>query len=99
MEIPPDTLEDFLTKAARVSAESLVYVNVFPVFFDLSTSQGDIFFGENLFFSRIRDQYRSIVDVWYTLTSELMLGECVFVGLGDRVQHSSFCDFCILVIC
>ena len=25
--------------------------------------------------------------------------ECVFVGLGDRVQHSSFCDFCILVIC
>jgi hypothetical protein len=27
------------------------------------------------------------------------LAECVFVGLGDRVQHSSFCDFCILVIC
>ena len=23
--------------------------------------------------------------------------ECVFVGLGDRVQHSSFCDFCIPV--
>jgi hypothetical protein len=27
------------------------------------------------------------------------LAECVFVGLGDRVQHSSFCDFCMLVIC
>jgi hypothetical protein len=25
--------------------------------------------------------------------------ECVFVGLGDRVQHSSFCGFCMLVIC
>ena len=24
--------------------------------------------------------------------------ECVFVGLGDGVQHSSFCDLCFLVI-
>ena len=26
------------------------------------------------------------------------LPECVFVGLVDRVQHSSFCDFCMIVI-
>jgi hypothetical protein len=25
--------------------------------------------------------------------------ECVFVGLGDRVHYSSFCGFCMLVIC
>ena len=26
------------------------------------------------------------------------LVECEFVGLGDRVQHTSFCDFCMFVI-
>ncbi len=35
MEMSPDTLQDFLTKTARVS---LVFSNVFPVFFDLPIS-------------------------------------------------------------
>jgi hypothetical protein len=38
---------------------SLVCANVFPAFLDLPISPEVIFFlGENLFFSRIRDQYR-----------------------------------------
>jgi hypothetical protein len=42
-----------------------------------------------------------LVESSMSTTSSLQnscLSECVFVGLGDRVQHSSFCDFCILVI-
>jgi hypothetical protein len=29
---------------------------------------------------------------------DVPLSQWVFVGLGDRVQHSSFCDFCLFEI-
>ena len=64
MEMPPDSLEDFLTKAARVSAPWCVPTSSLPPSLQSSCS-----------------------------------AECVFVALGDRVQHSSFCGFCMLVIC
>jgi hypothetical protein len=57
MEIPPDSLEDFLTKAARVSAPWCA--QRLPCLLDVPISPEVIFFvGENLFFSRIRDQYQ-----------------------------------------
>jgi hypothetical protein len=58
MEMTPDSLEDFLTKAAGVSAPWCEPTSSLP-FFDLTISQGDFFFsGKICFFKRIRDQYR-----------------------------------------
>ena len=57
MEMPPDSLEDFLTKAARVSAPWCAPTSSLP-FSICPSRRGDFFLCENLFFSRIRDQYR-----------------------------------------
>ncbi len=72
MEIPPDTLEAVgvndlfvtVTVDASFTTEQAVVghideIQIFPVFFDLTVSRGDFFFP-------------GIVDVCYTLTSELM---------------------------
>ena len=95
MEIPPDSLEDFLTKTGRVSTP----------FFSLSSSiyssrPGDFFlWGKFVFFKNSRpipgeSSMSPIPSLQISCSAE-----CVFVGLGDRVQHSSFCGFCMLVIC
>jgi hypothetical protein len=52
----PDSLEDFLTKTARVSAPWCEPTSSLP--FSIWPSRPGDFFCENLFFSRIRDQYR-----------------------------------------
>ena len=100
MEMPPDSLKDFLTKAASVSAPWCASTSSLP--FSICPSRiflWVIFFCGVLFFSRIRD---SPVESSMSPTPSLQSScpaECVFVGLGDRVQHSSFCGFCMLVIC
>jgi hypothetical protein len=97
MEMPPDSLEDFLTKAVRVSPPSCAPTSSLP--FSICPSRPGDFFLENLFFSNSRPiPGESSMSATPSLQSSC-LAECVFVGLGDRVQHSSFCDFCILVIC
>jgi hypothetical protein len=56
MEMPPDSLEDFLTKTARcVCARGLVCANVFPTLFNLAISPN--FWGKFVFFKNC-DQYR-----------------------------------------
>jgi hypothetical protein len=56
MEMPPDFLEDFLTKAERVSAPWCVPTSSLP--FSTCPSRPVIFFWEMFFLLRIRDQYR-----------------------------------------
>ncbi len=57
MEMTPDSLEDFLTKTSRVSAPWCVPTSSLP--FSICPSRpGDFILWGNLFFSRIRDQYR-----------------------------------------
>jgi hypothetical protein len=77
----------------------LVCANVFPVFFDLSISSRWFFFFEICF---CKEFATNTGESSMSATPSLQrscLDECVFVGLVDRVQHSSFCDFCMLVIC
>ena len=57
MEMTPDSLEDFLTNAAGVSAPWCEPTSSLP-FSICPSRRGDFFLCENLFFSRIRDQYR-----------------------------------------
>jgi hypothetical protein len=57
MVMPPDSLEDFLTKETRVSVPWCVSTS--SLSFSICPSRpGDFFVWGNLFFSRIRDQYR-----------------------------------------
>ncbi len=95
MEMSPDTLEDFLTK---VSVPWCQPTSSLP--FSICPSPPRcFFFVENLFFYEFATNTgESSMSATPSLQSSC-LSECVFVGLGDRVQHSSFCDFCILVIC
>jgi hypothetical protein len=98
MEMPPDSLEDFLTKAVRVSPPSCAPTSSLP--FSIFPLAQVLFFGGGkfVFFKELPLPVESSMSVTPSLQSSC-LAECVFVGLGDRVQHSSFCDFCILVIC
>ena len=99
MQMPPDSLEDFLTKAARVSAPWCAPTSSMP--FSICPSRPGDFFcgGKFVFFKNSRPiPGESSMSPTPSLQSSCS-AECVFVGLGDRVQHSSFCDFCILVIC
>ena len=98
-EIPPDSLEDFLTKTARVSAPWCASTSSLP--FSICPSRpGDFFlWGNFIFFKNSRPiPVESSMSPTPSLQSSCS-AECVFVGLGDRVQHSSFCGFCMLVIC
>ena len=72
MEMPPDSLEDFLTNAARVSAPWCASTSSLP--FSICPSRpGDFFFvGKFYFFQEFATNTGGIVDVSYTLTSELM---------------------------
>ena len=56
MEMPPDTLEDFLTKAARVSAPWCTPTS--SLSFSICPSRPSDFFYGKFVFLRIRDQYR-----------------------------------------
>ena len=99
MEMTPDTLEDFLTKAVRVSAPWCASTSSLP--FSICPSRpGDFFlWGNFIFFKNSRPiPMESSMSPTPSLQSSCS-AECVFVGLGDRVQHSSFCGFCMLVIC
>ena len=54
-------------------------------------------------FSAVREFFFKYIYVWRIRnhtgeTSITPSAECVFVGLGDRLQHCSFCDLCSLVI-
>jgi len=72
MEMPPDSLEDFLTKAARVSAPWCASTSSLP--FSICPSRiflCDFFLWGFIFFSNSR-LTGGIVDVSYNLTSELM---------------------------
>ena len=70
MEMPPDSLEDFLTKAVRVSPPSCSLTSSLP--FSICPSRPSAFFcGGKFFFKRITIT-GGIVDVCDTLTSELM---------------------------
>jgi hypothetical protein len=94
MEMTPDSHEDFLTKAAGVSSPWCEPTSSLP--FSICPSRSDFFFrGKFVFFTTNTGE--SSMSVTPPLQSSC-LAECVFVGLSDRVQHSSFCDFCILVI-
>ena len=96
MEMPPDSLEDFLTKAARVSAPWCAPTSSLP-FSICPSRRGDFFLCENLFFFK---NSRPIPGMSPTPSLQSSCSaECVFVGLGDRVHYSSFCGFCMLVIC
>ena len=95
MEMTPDSLEDYLTKAAGVSGPWCEPTSSLP--FSICPSRRRFFFrGKFVFFATNTGE--SSMSATPSLQSSC-LAECVFVGLGDRVQHSSFCDFCILVIC
>ena len=99
MEMPPDSLEDFLTKAARVSAPWCASTSSLP--FSICPSRpGDFcLWGNFIFFKNSRPiPVESSMSPTPSLQTSCS-AECVFVGLGDRVQHSSFCGFCMLVIC
>ena len=91
MEMPPDSLEDFLTKAARVSAPWCAPTSSLP--FSICPSRL-CFFSKN---SRPIPGESSMSGTPSLQSS--CSAECVFVGLGDRVHYSSFCGFCMLVIC
>ena len=56
MEMPPDSLEDFLTKAAGMSAPWCEPTSSLP--FSICPSPEVIFFSGKICFFRIRDQYR-----------------------------------------
>ena len=73
MEMPPDSLEDFLTKAVRVSPPSCAPTSSLP--FSICPSRPSAFFcgGKFFFFQEFATHTGGIVDVSYTLTSELML--------------------------
>ena len=96
MEMPPDALKDFLTK---VSAPWCEPTSSLP--FSICPSPEVIYFfrGKFVFLKEFATNTgESSMSATPSLQSSC-LAECVFLGLGDRVQHSSFCDFCILVIC
>ncbi len=83
---------EFLTKATRVSGPWFAPTPSLPC----SSCPSSV---ENfVFLRRIRDQYRvnrrCLLHPYFR--SHVQLNVC---SLGDRVQHSSFCGFCILVIC
>ena len=97
---------EFLTKATRVSGRWFVPTSALPLsalpFCPSSESALRffcVFFSFPGFFFPTRPiPVESSMSATPSLQSSCS-GECVFLGLGDRVQHSSFCDFCILVIC
>ena len=63
-----------------------------------SLLEGRWFFPRNIFFRNLRP---IPVKHWCLLHQHFRADvstECVFVGLGDRVQHCSFCDWCFLAI-
>jgi hypothetical protein len=96
MEMTPDSLEDFLTKAAGVSAPWCEPTSSLP--FSICPSRR----GDFLKFVFLKEFATNTGESSMSATPSLQSScsaECVFVGLGDRVQHSSFCDFCMLVIC
>jgi hypothetical protein len=71
MEMPPDSLEDFLTKAARVSPPSCAPTSSLP--FSICPSRPSVFFKRKfVFFKEFATITGGIVDVYDTLTSELM---------------------------
>ena len=98
MEMTPDSLEDFLTKAAGVSAPWCEPTSSLP-FSICPSPEVSLFFRGKFFFLKefAANTGESSMSATPSLQSSC-LAECVFLGLGDRVQHSSFCDFCILVI-
>ena len=74
MEIPPDTLEEFLTKTVRVSVPSCestssLSCSIWPSGYFIRWW----FFSGNWFFFKSSWPYRWSIDVYYTLTSELIL--------------------------
>jgi hypothetical protein len=98
MEMTPDSLEDFLTKTARVSVPWCAPTS--SLSFSICPSRPGDFFcgGKFVFFKNSRPiPGESSVSPTPSLQRSCS-AECVFVGLGDRVQHSSFCGFCMLVI-
>ena len=83
---------EFLTKATRVSGPWFAPTPSLPC----SSCPSSV---ENfVFLRRIRDQYRvnrrCLLHPHFR--AHVQLNVC---SLGDRVQHSSFCGFCMLVIC
>jgi hypothetical protein len=99
MEMTPDSLEDFLTKTAGLSAPWCEPTSSLP--FSICPSPEVIFFflGKFVFLKEFATNTgESSMSATPSLQSSC-LAECVFLGLGDGVQHSSFCDFCMLVIC
>ncbi len=97
MQMPPDSLEDFLTKA-----EGCLLLGVRQRLPCLSRfahlAQVIFFWGKFVFFKNSRPiPGESSMSPTPSLQSSCS-GECVFVRLGDRVQHSSFCGFFMLVI-
>ncbi len=99
MEMTPDSLEDFLTKAAGVSAPWCEPTSSLP--FSICPSRPGFFFlgGKFIFFKNSR-----LIPVVSSMSPTPSLqsscsAEYVFVGLGDRVHYSSFCGFCMPVIC
>jgi hypothetical protein len=83
MEMSPDSLEDFLTKAVRVSPAP---TSSLP--FSICPSRPSAFFcgGEICFFSRITIT-GGIVDVFDTLTSDLMFSSPVPALVGEVVHR------------
>ena len=99
MEMTPDSLEDFLTKAAGVSAPRCEPTSSLPFSICPSPEVIFVFRGKFVFLKEFATNTgESSMSDTPSLQSSC-LAECVFVGLGDRVQHSSFCDVCMLVIC
>ena len=83
---------EILTKATRVSGPWVAPTPSLPC----SSCPSSV---ENfVFLRRIRDQYRvnrrCLLHPHFR--AHVQLNVC---SLGDRVQHSSFCGFCMLVIC
>jgi len=71
MVMTPDSLEDFLTKAARVSTPWCAPTSSLP--FSICPSRpGDFFLWGNCFFKEFATNTDGIVDVSDTITSELM---------------------------
>jgi hypothetical protein len=71
MEMTPDSLEDFLTKASRVSTPWCTPTS--SLSFSICPSRpGDFFLWGNFFFQEFATNTGGTVDVCDTLTSELM---------------------------
>jgi hypothetical protein len=87
MEMPPDSVENFLTKAGRVSAPWCAPTSSLP--FSICPSRPGDFFKRKICFFRIRDQYRVNRLLHPHFRADVQLNVC---SLGWVIESSTLCS-------